>query len=93
VTIVMYLKRISFAVAIIIVLVIGSFLINRECYFSGGMPGYYSECTCLGKERLDYDQTAVDGLRRTTCLGIITSRTCYLYQSSPAVPCDTLPPR
>jgi hypothetical protein len=89
----MYSKRIAFAVAVIIVLVLGIFLINRECYFGGGMPGHYRDCTCLGIERLDYDRTAVDGQRRTTCIGIITARTCNLYQSGPAIPCDSLPPR
>lgn len=87
-----YSKRIAFAVAVIVVLVaLGGFVINRECYFGGGMPGYYRDCTCLGIERLDYDQTAVDGQRRTTCIGIITAHTCYLYPGDPAVPCDSLP--
>ena len=76
-----------------IVLVAASLMLHRECAFGGGMPGWYRDCTCKGIERLDYDQTAADGKRRTTCLGLVTARTCYQYQGGPVVPCSALPER
>ena len=87
-------KRIAMgAVAVGLALVAAAFLFHRECAFGGGMPGWYRECTCKGIERLDYDQTAADGRRRTTCIGFVTARTCYMYQGGPAVPCESLPRR
>ena len=68
-------------------------LFYRECAFGGGMPGWYRDCTCKGIERIDYDHTAADGKRRTVCIGLVTSRTCYVYQGGPAIPCETSSPR
>jgi hypothetical protein len=68
-------------------------LFHRECGYGGGMPGWYRDCECRGIERLDYDQTEADGRRRTTCLGLVSARTCHLYIDGPQTPCDSLPPR
>ena len=81
--------------AMVVVLALGaaSLLLHRECAFGGGMPGWYRACACMGIERLDYDQTAADGPRRTVCIGLVTSRTCYQHQGGPTVACESLPQR
>ena len=71
--------------------VVAALLLYRECAFGGGMPGWYRDCDCIGLERLDYDQTAADGKRRTVCIGLVASRTCYQYQDGPVVPCQSIP--
>ena len=86
-------KRIAVGAATVLALVAATLLFHRECAFGGGMPGWYRECTCKGIERLDYDRTAADGPRRTTCIGLVTARTCYAYQGGPTVPCESLPRR
>jgi hypothetical protein len=86
-------KRIFIAAALVVATTMGAFTFHRECAYGGGMPGWYRDCSCKGIERLDYDQTAADGRRRTTCIGLVTARRCYSYQGGPEVPCDTLPPR
>jgi hypothetical protein len=80
-------------VGVILALWAASHLFHRECAYGGGMPGWYRTCVCVGIERLDYDRTALDGRRRTTCVGVITSRACYLYKGGPTVPCDSVPDR
>ena len=86
-------KSKTIAIAVVVVLVLGaaSLLLHRECDFGGGMPGWYRECSCMGIERPDYDQTAADGPRRTICIGLVTSRTCYQYPDEPTVACESLP--
>lgn len=85
--------RIGIAAAAALALGAASMLLHRECAFGGGMPGWYRECSCMGIERLDYDRTAADGPRRTTCMGLVRGRTCYRFQGGPAVACDSLPQR
>ena len=85
-------KYLVLAAAALAVLALGLFL-SRECAYGGGMPGWYRDCECKGVERLDYDQTAADGKRRTICLGLVTARRCYRYAGGPEVPCEQLPPR
>ncbi|MDH3375592.1 MAG: hypothetical protein OEQ39_01310 [Gammaproteobacteria bacterium] len=84
-------KQITIAVAVVLALGAATLLLYRECAFGGGMPGWYRECSCMGIERLDYDQTAADGRRRTMCIGLVTSHTCYQYQGGPIVACESLP--
>ena len=67
--------------------------LHHECAYGGGMPGWYRDCTCRGIERLDIDQTAADGPRRTVCIGVVTGRTCYGHRGGPTVACSSLPPR
>jgi hypothetical protein len=57
------------------------------CADGGAMAGAYRSCQCRGVEWELYDATAADGPRRTVCLGLVVSRTCYQFRSGPMVPC------
>jgi hypothetical protein len=67
-------------------LVIG-FLFVHVCADDGGMASAYRTCDCRGVEWELYDRTPADGPRRTLCLGILRSRTCYQFRTGPIVPC------
>lgn len=86
-------KQVVTALAASLVILLIASMFYRECGYGGGMPGWYRDCDCKGIERVDYDQTAADGKRRTICLGVVTARTCHRYQYGPAVPCHSLPSR
>jgi len=75
-------------VVILILVSLGVVLIN-ECAFGGGMAAAYKSCECLGKEWELYDQTAADGPRKTLCLGIIQSTSCFGYLEGPEVDCKS----
>jgi hypothetical protein len=57
------------------------------CADGGAMASAYRTCRCAGIEWQLYDATAADGPRRTLCLGIVRSRTCWQSRAGPAVPC------
>jgi len=57
------------------------------CADGGAMASRYRTCDCLGIEWRLYDRTAADGPRRTLCLGLLRSQTCYQSMNGPAVPC------
>ena len=78
----------SLLLVVLSVVVISWALFNRECASGGAMGGVYRECTCHGWERVDYDNTAADGPRRTICLGWISARTCYQNRGGMEVPCE-----
>lgn len=63
------------------------FLFVRECAFGGGMGARYTTCKCIGIEREMYDQRAADGPRKTICLGIVESKTCYRTEGGPIIEC------
>jgi len=52
------------------------------------MGGAYRTCECRGIEWLISDKIAVDGPRRSACLGLVTGRTCYQSRGGPEVPCS-----
>lgn len=68
-------------------LVVLGFLFIRVCADGGAMASAYRTCDCRGIEWKIYDRTASDGPRRTVCLGVVHSRTCYQFRAGPEVPC------
>jgi hypothetical protein len=85
--------RLALLVIVALALLTAVFVLNRECGYGGGMPGWYRDCHCIGTERVDYDHTQADGKRRTTCLGVVVARSCHAYRGGPAVSCNQLPDR
>lgn len=75
-------------VFIFVLVVLGVSLIN-ECAYGGAMGSAYKECDCLGKEWELYDQREADGPRKTYCLGLIRSVSCYRWFGGPVVDCET----
>jgi hypothetical protein len=57
------------------------------CADGGAMASAYRTCECAGIERQLYDATATDGPRRTLCIGIVRSRTCWQFCGGPSVAC------
>ena len=62
-------------------------LSTRVCADGGAMGSAYRVCECRGIEWQLYDRTAADGPRRTLCVGIRRSQTCYQSRGGPIVPC------
>jgi hypothetical protein len=81
-------KKIVMPLLIVLVLVALGRLLIHECAYGGGMGASYKSCECLGLEWELYDQTAADGPRRTLCMGIVQSTTCYRYMSGPRIECN-----
>ena len=81
-------KLILSASCLFIVMAAGFLLVN-ECAYGGGMAASYKDCDCLGYEWELYDQTPADGPRRTICLGVVRSVTCYRYMSGPVIDCES----
>ncbi len=77
--------RLSASLAIVIVVL--ALALIRRCADGGAMAGVYQSCDCRGFEWQQYDRTAADGPRRTFCLGLVRSRTCYQFRSGPETPC------
>lgn len=65
------------------------FLFIQVCADGGAMASAYRTCMCRGLEWEVYDRTAADGPRRTMCLGLVRSRTCFQSRGGPEVPCAT----
>ncbi len=63
------------------------FLLVRECAYGGGMGAAYKTCQCLGIEWELYDSRPADGPRKTICLGIVQSTTCYRFDGGPVIEC------
>jgi hypothetical protein len=57
------------------------------CADGGAMGAAYRTCGCLGLEWQVYDRTSADGPRRTLCVGVRRSRTCYQFREGPRVAC------
>jgi hypothetical protein len=51
------------------------------------MGSLYQMCQCQGFEFQVYDRIAADGPRRTICVGVLRSRTCYQFRHGPTVAC------
>jgi len=69
-------------------ILLSGLLVVRECAYGGGMGAAYKTCNCMGIEWEMYDQTPVDGPRKTICIGIIKSRTCYRSMGGPVIDCS-----
>ena len=75
---------------VVLGLVVGlglGWLLVSVCADGGAMAARYRTCRCLGVEWLQYDRTAADGPRRTLCLGLVTSTTCYRSRGGEVVAC------
>jgi hypothetical protein len=66
---------------------VAGFLLVRECAYGGGMGAAYKTCECLGIEWELYDSRPADGPRKTICIGIIQSTTCYTLEGGPVIEC------
>jgi len=66
---------------------VAGFLLVRECTYGGGMGAAYKTCECLGIEWELYDSRPADGPRKTICIGIIQSTTCYRLEGGPVIEC------
>jgi hypothetical protein len=64
-------------------------LLVRTCADGGNMGARDQTCECLGREWLLYDARPADGPRRTICIGIIRSWTCYRMTGGPVVDCKS----
>jgi hypothetical protein len=62
-------------------------LLVRRCADGGAMGSGYRTCECRGIEWVQYDRTAADGPRRTLCLGLVASATCYRSRGGVVVAC------
>lgn len=62
-------------------------LLVRTCADGGGMGAAYRTCECVGAEWQLYDRRPFDGPRRTVCVGIVRSTTCYRFESGPVIEC------
>jgi hypothetical protein len=67
------------------------FLFLGVCADGGAMASAYRTCECRGVEWEMYDRTAADGPRRTLCIGLRRSTTCYRSRGGPEVPCADRP--
>jgi len=63
------------------------FLLVHECTYGGGMGARYKTCGCLGIEWGRYDSRPADGPRKTICIGIVQSTTCYRTERGPVIEC------
>lgn len=71
----------------LVVLATAAFLLVHECAFGGGMGARYKTCECVGIEWELYDARPADGPRKTICLGIVRSTTCYRNDGGPVIEC------
>jgi hypothetical protein len=81
-------KKLVILLAIVLVLITLGLLLINECAFGGGMGASYKSCDCIGMEWELYDQTAADGPRKTVCIGIVQSTSCFMFMSGPRTECD-----
>jgi hypothetical protein len=67
--------------------VLAALLLVRTCADGGNMGARDQTCECLGLEWLLHDGRPADGPRRTVCIGIVRSWTCYRMSGGPVVDC------
>jgi len=82
-------RQLILSASCLLIVMAAGFLLVNECAFGGGMAASYKDCDCFGYEWELYDQTPADGPRRTICLGVVRSVTCYRYVSGPVIDCDS----
>lgn len=75
------------ALGILAVILLSAFLFIHACAYGGGMGARYKVCDCGGIEWVLYDQTPADGPRKTMCLGMVRSTTCYRFTGGPQIEC------
>ncbi len=81
-------SKLAFAALVIaMAILLPAFLLVHECAYGGGMGARYKACNCRGVEWVLYDQTPADGPRKTMCLGIVRSTTCYTFIGRPQIEC------
>lgn len=74
-------------VLVVLAVVVAGALLIRECAYGGGMGAAYKTCECLGIEWELHDSRPADGPRKTMCVGIVRSATCYQTEGGPIVAC------
>lgn len=79
--------RLRVPLLILAAILTAGFLFIRECAFGGGMGAPYKSCNCIGIEWEMYDQHPVDGPRKTVCIGVVESTTCYRLTGGPIIEC------
>ncbi len=70
-----------------LLLVVAGALLVHVCAYGAGMGAAYRSCECAGVEWELYDRTPADGPRKTLCLGILRSTTCYTNMGGLEVDC------
>jgi hypothetical protein len=80
-------RRWPWLLALVAFLAAGFVLVNR-CADGGAMGARYRTCECRGIEWVQYDRTAADGPRRTLCLGVTSSTTCYRSRGGDLTSCQ-----
>jgi len=83
----MVTKRLRVVVAVLIAAVLAAALLVSECASGGGMAARDRTCECLGVEWQLYDHRPADGPRKSVCLGVVRSRTCYRTTGGPVIDC------
>lgn len=66
---------------------LAAFLLVHECASGGNMGAMDRTCRCIGIEWTLDDRRPADGPRRTSCLGIVASRTCHRISGGPVIEC------
>jgi hypothetical protein len=70
-----------------LLLVVAWAMLVHVCAHGAGMGAAYRTCDCAGFEWELYDRTPADGPRKTLCLGIVRSTTCYTNMGGLEVDC------
>ena len=83
-------RRLTVALSLAFAAAVAWMFFYHECASGGAMGGWYRDCKCLGTERVDFDNTAVDGPLRTVCYGWVTARTCYRDRGGLEMPCEEI---
>ncbi len=81
------MKKMRTVLMLAAVVALAASVLVSVCADGGSMGGRYRTCGCLGLEWELYDRTPADGPRRTLCLGLVRSRTCYRTTGGPVVEC------
>lgn len=81
------MKRVFCVVLALVALGALAVLLVRECAYGGGMGARDRTCACLGIEWQLDDRRAADGPRRSICIGLVRSRTCYRTSGGPVITC------
>lgn len=81
-------QRLVLAIFCLLVIAVGFLVFLNECAFGGAMGAAYRECDCRGMELQLFDHTPADGPRKTVCIGLVRSTTCYQSRGGPEVACE-----